>query len=551
MGGGCGPNCTTFTLNVPLSSLSDEELESIRESIIALLQGLGAGKVTVSFREGSTKAYASMKFPVNEETLNGKVTEAGAIQTLGDSKFIIAQINGKATEYNNKLIIVKTDNDIEYIDDVGDPEVVQKVDWTTKGITENEIKHVAFGKNVKTIGNYAFTGCASLASITFPEGVTTIGYRAFRDCTSLASITLPEGVTTIGGEAFQGCTSLASITIPVGVTTIGYRAFSGCISLTAITVDEGNPNYLSDQGVLFNKAQTLLILYPPGNIRTVYRIPEGVTTIEDGAFFGCTSLASVTIPVGVTTIQVGAFSGCISLTAITVDEGNPNYLSDQGVLFNKAQTLLILYPPGNIRTVYRIPEGVTTIGQFSFTDCTSLASVILPEGVTTIITGAFLDCTSLVSVNIPKSVDDFTNGENFVDCVKLEIVTFEGGRDEDVELKIGMFKGCVKLAAIDLPEKVLFDIASDEAATSIFEGCTSLAKVTVRDPRVVEYLDSAFKDVPAVQVDTLDFNVANELDGELSFGAENGAFSDLSGDDQFTFGGANSGGDGVRTVAPI
>ena len=205
MGGGCGPNCTTFTINVPLSTLSKVERESIRESIIALLQGLGAGKVTVSFREGSTKAYASTKNPVNEETLNGIVTEAGDIQTLGDSKFIIAKINGKATEYNNKLIIVKTDNEIAYIDDGGDEDEVERTDWESKGITGDQIKHVAFGKNVKTIAAAAFFFCTSLTEVTIPDSVTTIGEAAFYKCTSLTSIIMMGNKPVLpGADTFSG-----------------------------------------------------------------------------------------------------------------------------------------------------------------------------------------------------------------------------------------------------------------------------------------------------------------------------------------------------------
>ena len=338
MGGGCGPNCTTFTINVPLSTLTDDKRESIRESIIALLQGLEAGKVTVSFREGSTKAYASTKNPVNEETLNGKVTEAGDIQTLGDSKFIIAQINGKATEYNNKLIIVKTDNEIEYIDDVGNPEVVAQTDWTSKGITGDQIKHVAFGKDVKTIADFAF------------------GF-----CTSLTEVTIPDSVKTIGDEAFARCTSLTEVTIPVSVQSIGYIAFADCTSLTEINVDAGNTNYSSDDGVLFNNNITELIQYPVGNTSNTYTIPNSVTTIVTNAFLRCTSLTEVTIGNSVETIGESAFGGCTSLTQVT------------------------------------IPNSVETIGDDAFGGCIALALVKWDTtNVTTIPNTTFTQCPAVI-----------------------------------------------------------------------------------------------------------------------------------------------------------
>ena len=79
--------------------------------------------------------------------------------------------------------------------------------------------------SVTQIGEDAFQGCTSLASITLPASVTQIGGYAFYYCTSLASITLPESVTQIGGGAFYGCASLASITLPASVTQIGGYAF--------------------------------------------------------------------------------------------------------------------------------------------------------------------------------------------------------------------------------------------------------------------------------------------------------------------------------------
>ena len=87
---------------------------------------------------------------------------------------------------------------------------------------------------VTEIGDWAFSFCTALSSITIPDGVTKIGRQAFRNCTALSSITIPDSVTVIGDSAFKGCTSLASITIPDGVTKIGDFAFEGCTSLKRI-----------------------------------------------------------------------------------------------------------------------------------------------------------------------------------------------------------------------------------------------------------------------------------------------------------------------------
>ena len=102
----------------------------------------------------------------------------------------------------------------------------------------NMLQAVNIGKNVTSIGDYAFYYCYSLASFTIPESVTSIGDSAFRNCYSLASVTIPDSVTSIGYSAFSSCQSLASVTIPDSVTSIGGSAFSSCQSLASVTIPD-------------------------------------------------------------------------------------------------------------------------------------------------------------------------------------------------------------------------------------------------------------------------------------------------------------------------
>ena len=86
-------------------------------------------------------------------------------------------------------------------------------------------------------------------------------------------------VTWIVNCAFCSCTNLTSVTIPHTVTLLGSPSpvFSGCTSLMNISVDAANPTFSSLDGVVFNKAQTTLIVFPPG--RGSYVIPNSVTSI--------------------------------------------------------------------------------------------------------------------------------------------------------------------------------------------------------------------------------------------------------------------------------
>ena len=98
------------------------------------------------------------------------------------------------------------------------------------------MQNISIPNSVTRIGNGAFSGCVSIASIIIPNSVTSIGRSAFNDCVSIKSITIPDGVTSIEQYAFSGCTSLASVTLPSSIEYIGDRAFSHCESLTHIII---------------------------------------------------------------------------------------------------------------------------------------------------------------------------------------------------------------------------------------------------------------------------------------------------------------------------
>lgn len=148
------------------------------------------------------------------------------------------------------------------------------------------------------------SGVEENVTVTIPDGVTSIGKDAFGGCDALKSITIPDSVISIGDKVFAGCTTLENITIPNGVINIENYAFAGCNSLQSINVSEGNSNYLSCGGVLFDKSKSVLIKYPEGEKDTSYIIPDGVTSIGDFAFMYCKSLKSITIPENVTSDEV-------------------------------------------------------------------------------------------------------------------------------------------------------------------------------------------------------------------------------------------------------
>ena len=278
--------------------------------------------------------------------------------------------------------------------------------------------------------------------------VRSIDEGAFYNCSGLTSITIPNSVTSIGQSAFRGCSRLTSVNIGNSVTSIGSNAFAGCSNLTEINVDENNIAYSSIDGVLFNKSQTELILYPRG---------------KQGAY---------TIPNSVTNIGLGAFSGCSGLTEINVDENNIAYSSIDGVLFNKSQTELILYPRGK-QGAYTIPNSVTSIKNSAFADCRGLTFITIPVSVTSISSGTFLNCESLKSVTINSPIfmsrkedSGLHNifGRQVTEYIIGELVQSIGN---------SAFAGCDGLSSVTIPNSVTF--IGDYA----FYGCDGLTSVTI------------------------------------------------------------------------
>jgi hypothetical protein len=172
-------------------------------------------------------------------------------------------------------------------------------------------------KPVTSIGLNAFNGCSTLASITIPTSVTSIGNFAFYECVGLTSIAIPNSVASIGASTFYGCTGLTTVLIGSGLTIIGDYAFNICSNLTSFSVDSNNLNFMSEDGVLFNKTKTILRAWPNAKANS-YSIPQSVTNIGIAAFSNCTNLTSVIIPNQVTYIGVNAFRFCTGLTSITI-----------------------------------------------------------------------------------------------------------------------------------------------------------------------------------------------------------------------------------------
>ena len=328
--------------------------------------------------------------------------------------------------------------------------------------------------SVTSIGYSAFERCEKLVSVKLPSGITEIKYDTFYGCSSLETIDIPSGVKSIGNKAFLNCKKLVSITIPFGVAEISKEAFNGCSSLTKIDVDKSNENYSSEDGVLYNKSKTELLLYPYAKTDYAYYISDNVTSINYSLWFNN------------------------SLSEINVDSANTTYSSADGVLFNKNKTELIRYPANKNNTEYTIPNSVTKIGGLAFYNCNNLVDVKLPQSINKIESYAFNRCKKLTSIIIPTGVTEISEAcfaccENLVSITIPERVTSIGSLAfvctklasiviPDSVTMIGeyAFGGCSELESIDIPKGV------SQIGQTVLFGCDSLKKIEV-DPQNEKY----------------------------------------------------------------
>ncbi len=365
----CFPGCISNALSAPTgweidddNRLSWAKVEDARRYLVEVTDV--TTQEVVTSKESIRTYYSLAGLPEGDYEIrimaisgNGKNSNSDWSEVISfhrdyESGLVYSLINNNS-EY--EILRIGTAKGAVIIEDVyrGKP-VTRIADRAFSGKGNASITEVHLGKNITSIGAYAFNNCSALTKINLHEGITDIGEHAFQSCRSLTEITVPNSITTLNAYTFAYCNGLTKIDMGTSITSIGEYAFLGCSSLPEVT------------------------------------IPDQVESMGANAFYNCTGLEQVTIGDGLKKIDEYTFNKNSNLKSVNFSE-KENLEEIAAYAFKDCFALESIV----------IPEGVKTIGEYAF-DMGNLEEVKSEEDSEVI---SYTTQSKLSNVTIPDSLE--------------------------------------------------------------------------------------------------------------------------------------------------
>ncbi len=343
----------------------------------------------------------------------------------------------------------------------------------------NNLSSVKIGNSVSRIGFKAFSLCSNLMSVEIPNSVTIIDDSAFNECPLLSDVKMSESLTSIGSYSFSNCKSLTKIVIPNSVVKIGKSAFANCNNLINLTIGSGTTQ-IGDEAFYccssINKI-TSLAKEPP-----LCYSGDGISS----KVFWIVNKESCIVEVPKESIEKynsalgwSDFQNIRSLPETTgkcgdnivwyLDENGNLTLMGSGDMYDYSSLEGDKSPwsPSYIKSV-SIDNRITSIGSWAFRGCDNLTSISIGDGVKTIGDAAFYECTALDNVDIPNSVTVIGQW-SFYSCSKLSSLKL--GKNVN-DIKSNAFSDCIGLTEIVLPESL------NSIGNGAFMCCMNMNKIT-------------------------------------------------------------------------
>ena len=310
---------------------------------------------------------------------------------------------------------------------------------------------LVISNNITKLEEGVFSGCSNLVGeLVIPAGVKTIGKAAFQQCEKLnGKLVLPEGLEYIGDFAFNKCTSFENTTIkiPASLKKMGedydlngnnvgigshffYNFGANVRKFEAFEVEEGNNNFVAIDGVLYTKDLKRLVCYPRNKKDKTYEIQEGVELLDQMSIASNMTLSTLILPDSLIIKEQTypqftwendhlldySLYNYNAIENIEVKDTNPNYKSNDGVLYTKDMKNLVYISSGRTKEVI-IPDGVETINDNSIywsQVARSVSKIYIPSSVTNISDSALKGVNNgfIKKIEISEDNPSFTLGSN-------------------------------------------------------------------------------------------------------------------------------------------
>ena len=563
--------------------------------LLALLYVINANALIVTntfSRDGNTYRVTMM-----EEAHDGipKIYNVEFVSSTNSTVNIPATVMDPNNQYTFNVTAIANNSTIPNATSVTMPNTIVLIE--ANAFKGKNLRSIMIPSSVTTVEDGAFSQMAALTTINVAPGNThfysndgvliekigsndwVASYPVAKTGTEYA---VPEGIYGVRTGAFQCAANLIKLTLPASLkespSSAEFTGYSSAAKLANIEVAAGNTVFKSIDGVLVSLDGKKLIAYPnakPGAASSlpayqgvigqpsasVYKIPDGVEIVgqaafaqvngltaielnevkklEKGAFDKQTKLRNVRLGSSVDTIEEGAFGGNQNLTAFDVDPLNPNYTSDDGVIYNADKTELVLFPGGkggeyttlptttkirrrafyynNVLAKVNFNKDLEVIDGDAFQATTELKNITFeaPARVKSIGTFAFQG-SGLTELNIPASLQtvdwsafgfsklkkitvadgsqlQFINKEAFNGCKDLEEFTFEGSSTLN-KIQKDAFSGDDKLKSFVIPEKVTV------LERGAFNGASGLETITFKQPATMTIIgEGAFQGAQALK----------------------------------------------------
>ena len=412
----------TFDDNGTLTAYTGSETEVVIPSSYSIIEGEPVDKTLEfsSYEDFKADAMANMStfMSMTNFTVMVDGSQYGPYDTF--EQFMNEDV-ATAMVSATSIIFKYQENGDQYVK--GNDYQVTAIGYGVFAMNTN-ITKINLPSSLTSIGEGAFQGCTNLQPSVTDQGVEYLGnsenpYLVLWNGTGIttSSYTINEKCKFIYYSAFNDCRGLTSITLPSSLTSIGERAFQGCSGLETLEYKGTIEQWLSIEFGYYWMSDDSHTFIVNGAELTNLVVPEGVTSIGDSAFYGCSGLTGkLVIPEGVTSIDHSAFFYCSGLTEVDLSQCT-NLTSIGGEAFRNCSGLTEV----NLSNC----TSLTSIGDWAFSYCSRLTSITLPSSLISIGDHAFDSCSGLTEIDLSNCTSLISIGSGvFYDCINLARVIF-------------------------------------------------------------------------------------------------------------------------------